>query len=111
MPVCFRHVMLVNRGPSTLAQGRVFVGDSVGNLVLGPDAAVIRPFVPMVLSEVDGVDSCDAVGLTPAEYKSFVSALSTPIEGAQDVNVTADIFIGCLLVLCLIGGWIAGGQR
>ena len=34
-----------------------------------------------------------------------------PVEAENSVNVTADIFIGCLLVLCFIGGWIAGGQR
>lgn len=31
--------------------------------------------------------------------------------GGAEVNVTADIFVGAVLVLCVALGWIAGGQR
>jgi len=31
--------------------------------------------------------------------------------GGGDVNVSADIFVGVALVLCLAVGWIAGAQR
>ena len=111
MPVCFRHVQLVNKGNSALAAGRVLVGDSTGVPVAGPNNIYIQPFVPTLVSSPDGVDSCDAVGLTPSEYKSLVSALGAPAEGNKDMNVSADIFLACLMVLCCIGGWIAGAQR
>jgi hypothetical protein len=51
-------------------------------------------------------------------YITFVDAylssdlpVTAPVNEGPQVNVTADIFIGCLLVLCFIGGWIAGAQR
>lgn len=50
------------------------------------------------------LDNCPGVVAVPEGW-------GPQVEGAKDMNVTADIFIGCLLVICLIGGWIAGGQR
>ena len=107
MPVCFRHALLVNKATSAIGNGRVMVGDVNGSAI----APLTQPFVPTLVKSVEDVDSCDAVALTGAEYKSMLLALSAPVEGAADVNVTADIFVGCLLVLCFIGGWISGAQR
>lgn len=63
--------------------------------------------------------SCAAVVFAGADYKSLmdrVSAVenrpagSSGAEGA-DMGVSADIFVGAALVLCVALGWIAGGQR
>ncbi len=61
---------------------------------------------PPGLEYVSGFFGCLASGVV-----AVPDGWGPQIEGAKDMNVTADIFIGCLLVLCLIGGWIAGGQR
>jgi hypothetical protein len=50
-------------------------------------------------------------------YVIFVDAylsnqpVSASASGGDDMNVTADIFVGAVLVLCLALGWIAGAQR
>lgn len=35
----------------------------------------------------------------------------TPPTGADDLNVSADIFVGAVLVAVFVLGWIAGAQR
>lgn len=34
-----------------------------------------------------------------------------PVATENSVNVSADLFVGAFLVVCFIGGWIAGAQR
>lgn len=59
--------------------------------------------VPTLRPDID-VDNCPQMVAVPDDW----GPLS---DGGKDMNVTPDIFIACLLVLCFIGGWIAGGQR
>ena len=47
-----------------------------------------------------------------ASDRPLPEALSgTPPTGVDDVNVTADIFVGAVLVAVFVLGWIAGAQR
>lgn len=47
----------------------------------------------------------------PVSVQAYLLDATPDQTGGVDVNVTADIFIGAALVLCLALGWIAGGQR
>ncbi|MRW82838.1 hypothetical protein GJ698_01870 [Pseudoduganella sp. FT26W] len=65
------------------------------------------------------VSGCQLVLLSGSDFNALnnrIAALeSRPAgssgTGASNVNVSADIFVGALLVLCFALGWIAGGQR
>jgi hypothetical protein len=65
-------------------------------------------------SSADG-SGCALVVLTGTEYVAIQNKLSatstSPPVGSDPVNVTPDIFVGCMLVMAFALGWISGGQR
>ena len=67
------------------------------------DAAPVFVVIP-----VTDVVTCDYVIVSGSDYQAFLGA---PNGGGGDVNVTPDLFFGCLIAVCFIGGWIAGAQR
>lgn len=64
---------------------------------------------------------CDFVLLTQDEYAKISTAIAIVMAGGgngggstggtDDMSVSADIFVGVALVICLAVGWIAGAQR
>lgn len=82
-------------------------GEAVGVYSSGRNPSFTHSTV-FVLSPNANMATCEHVFISAADYDQLRSAQSS---SGGEVNVTADIFIGCLLVLCLIGGWIAGAQR
>lgn len=96
MPTCVFSVALRTQG-----------GEAVGYTIGGRAPAFAVPSV-FIMQPLGDVATCDYLLLSGSDYQALRGASS---GGGGDVNVTADIFIGCLLVLCLIGGWIAGAQR
>lgn len=95
MPLCALSAAMVTRS-----------GEPVGYMDQGGFEPEFLDGEALFLVPIPDWSSCAHIVLSPTEYKDLQGGV---IGG--DVNVTADIFIGCLLVLCLIGGWIAGGQR
>jgi len=97
-----------------------------GNTASGPSGAINyyqdashANITPLVLAEFLLVDpnpkdlsQCQAVALSGADFQA-ITAMQGSVggSGGSAVNVSADIFIGAALVLCLAVGWIAGGQR
>ena len=82
-------------------------GEAVGFLSGGRNPSFSQGSA-FVVAPAGNVATCEYVVLSAADYQGLLNA---PTGGGADVNVTADIFVGCLLVLCFIGGWISGAQR
>ena len=96
MALCGSSVLLRTQG-----------GEPVGFLSGGRNPSFSQANVLVVAPVVDS-GRCEYVVLSAEDYEG----LRNPPSGVGgDVNVTADIFVGCLLVLCFIGGWISGAQR
>lgn len=102
MPSCLRQVKLTTGLDPVYVDGPTYVTA----WLLVPDTTTTD------------LSKCFSVSLSGAEYQS----LSTRIDalearpassgsGGSAVNVSADIFVGALLVVCFVLGWIAGGQR
>lgn len=106
MPLCIR---LGNAGnPSSGQQGATnYLMDSTGTANLTP--LTLAKFVLPDTTPQD-ISQCSAVALSGADFASL-SAPAGGSTGGSQVNVSAEIFIGAALVLCLAVGWIAGGQR
>jgi hypothetical protein len=69
--------------------------------------------VVLVPDDVTPLADCEAVSISGAEFLQLQAstASSGSSSGDSTVNVTADIFVGAVLVVCFAVGWIAGGQR
>lgn len=81
MPVCLRHVQLVNKGNAAIGNGRVVIGDSAGNPVAGADGLYTQPSVAILNGSPDRLESCGAVALTSAEYMALPSvAAAAPFD-------------------------------
>lgn len=47
----------------------------------------------------------------PVAVQAYLLDVDPGQASGGDVNVTAEIFFGAVIVLCFALGWIAGGQR
>lgn len=96
MPACLLEVSLVTQR-----------GEPVGYMSSGPNA--VFSYSPALLAvPADDLAQCSYVALSVSDYRALTGASS---GGGGDVDVTADLFVGAFLVVCFIGGWIAGAQR
>jgi hypothetical protein len=76
------------------------------------NAAVDSTFVsPSPKCTINGVIGYPIVVKAYLSDQPIGADASAPSNGGNALNVTADIFVGAALVLCVALGWIAGGQR
>lgn len=74
---------------------------------------------PLLVDSSADTTSCAMLTISGAEYQALLSSIAAAgsgagggsTGGANTMNVTADIFVGVALVVCLAVGWIAGAQR
>lgn len=96
MPACLVEVSLVTQR-----------GEQVGYMSSGRNP--VFSYSPALLAvPSDDLAQCSYVALSVTDYRALTDASS---GGGGDVNVTPDLFFGCLIAVCFIGGWIAGAQR
>lgn len=89
--------------------------DAAGNDMQQPYTRI----KPLYLDSAGDTAECPSLLLSASEYQSLLSRVSALENrpagscgvGGSDMSVSADIFVGAALVLCLAVGWIAGGQR
>lgn len=105
MPTCLKQA-----GLSTGGSVPVYVGNVGNNGIASPQRLPV--FLEPDNATTD-ISNCAAVSISGAEYLALTAgsgSSSTP-SGSPTVDVTADIFVGAVLVVCFAVGWIAGAQR
>lgn len=84
MPVCFKNAQLVNLGGNQFGNGRVLVGSGANSTV--PASPQVQPLVPTLADSAFGIESCDFVGLTAAEFEKVMSSSSVAPNAWQELG-------------------------
>jgi len=82
MPVCYKHSLFVNYGRYAQGNGKVVQGDDTG---YAPEPR-IQPPMPYQVTPADGIESCDAVALTAAEYQKIMSSSAVQVSAWQELG-------------------------